>query len=107
VCGSWAAPVPGLDAPGKLLNGADLSFESQSPYHRYLDTFGHGTHMAGIIAGRDPNWTPATAASVWSGIAPDARLLSVKVANAFGATDVSQVVAAIDWVVQHRTDNGI
>jgi serine protease AprX len=33
--------------------------------------------------------------------------VSVKVANQNGATDVSQVLAAIDWVVQHRRDNGL
>ena len=37
-----------------MVNGPDLSFESQAPNLRNLDTFGHGTHMAGIIAGRDP-----------------------------------------------------
>ena len=31
----------------------------------------------------------------------------MKVATADGATDVSQVIAAIDWVVQHRKDNGM
>jgi serine protease AprX len=40
-------------------------------------------------------------------MAPDARIVSIKVADAHGATDVSQVIAAIDWVVQHRTDNGL
>src|SRR5439155_27121294 len=41
------------------------------------------------------------------GIAPDARIVNVKVAGANGATDVSQVLAGIDWVVQHRNDNGM
>jgi serine protease AprX len=41
------------------------------------------------------------------GVAPESRVVSVKVANALGATDVSQVIAAIDWVVQHRRDNGL
>jgi serine protease AprX len=40
-------------------------------------------------------------------MAPDARLVNVKVADTTGAVDVSQVIAAIDWVVQHRTDNGL
>ena len=40
-------------------------------------------------------------------MAPDARLVNVKVADSTGATDVSQVIAGIDWVVQHRHDNGL
>jgi serine protease AprX len=40
-------------------------------------------------------------------MAPDARIVSLKVGVADGGVDVSQVIAAIDWVVQHRTDNGM
>jgi serine protease AprX len=40
-------------------------------------------------------------------MAPDSRIVSVKVATADGGTDVSQVIAGIDWIVQHRTDNGL
>src|SRR6184192_4419285 len=43
--------VPGLPA-AHIVNGPDLSFESQAPNLRYLDTFGHGTHLAGLIACR-------------------------------------------------------
>ena len=109
---SGVLPVEGLTYPGKVVNGPDLSLESGSPSHRYLDTFGHGTHMAGIIAGRDAAITEAGKRSKldhdnFQGLAPDARILNVKVAASDGATDVSQVIAAIDWVVQNRTSGGL
>ncbi len=95
-------PVKGLTS-GNVVNGPDLSFESQSSDYRYLDTFGHGTHMAGIIAGNDP--ATLLGGKRFQGIAPGARLTSLKVASSEGAVDVSQVVAAIDWVVSHRNDD--
>jgi serine protease AprX len=106
---SGVVPVDGLTVGGKIVNGADLSFESQAPSLRYLDSFGHGTHMAGIIAGRASAATTgayATDMLNFLGMAPDVRLISIKVADAHGATDVSQVIAAIDWVVQHKNDPG-
>ena len=98
---SGVAPVEGLTAPGKVVNGPDLSFESQVDDYVHLDTYGHGTHMAGIIAGRD------TTGTAFRGVAPGAHIVSLKVASREGATDVSQVIAAIDWVVQHRNDPGM
>ena len=88
------AAVPGLPA-SKIVNGPDLSFESQDPDLRYLDTYGHGTHMAGIIVGNDT-------ATGTKGIAPGAKLTSIKVGTASGAVDVSQMIAAIDWVVKNK-----
>jgi serine protease AprX len=97
VIDTGVVPVPGLPA-SRIRNGPDLSFESQSPDLRYLDTNGHGTHMAGIIAGKD------TAAG-YTGIAPGVKITSVKVGAANGAVDASQVIAALDWVVAHRNDD--
>src|SRR5690349_6856353 len=74
-------PVAGLPA-AQVVNGPDLSFESQAPALSYLDAYGHGTHMAGIIVSNDP-------ATGSKGIAPGAKLTSVKVGTANGAVDVS------------------
>ena len=104
------SPVPGLDGSGKVLYGPDLSVESQAPNLRNLDTNGHGTFMAGLIAGNDSTLTApysAAPASAYRGIAPDARIISLKVGGADGAVDPSQVIAAIDWVVQHAHDPGL
>src|SRR5207248_6498921 len=101
VIDTGVAPVAGLNASGKVINGPDLSLESQNPSLQYLDTNGHGTFMAGLIAGNDGQ------AGGYRGVAPDASIVSLKVGVADGGVDVSQVIAAIDWVVQHRDDNGM
>jgi serine protease AprX len=66
------------------------------------DAYGHGTHLAGVIAGNG-----AASGGKWRGVAPGARLVSVKVAGADGSTDVSVVIAALQWVVTHRAEYGI
>jgi serine protease AprX len=101
VIDTGVSPVQGLSSAGKVVNGPDLSLESQNPGLQYLDANGHGTFMAGLIAGNDGQ------PGGYRGVAPDARILSLKVGVADGGTDVSQVVAAIDWIVQHRNDNGM
>src|SRR5262249_48976210 len=81
---------------------------------------GHGTHMAGIIVGRDGpsattrtgcatclNRSPYSDTNRFVGVAPDAHVVNVKVGASDGAADVSQVIAAIDWVVQHKDDPGM
>jgi subtilisin family serine protease len=105
---SGVSPVDGLSS-GNVVYGPDLSIESQASNLTNVDSFGHGTHMAGIIAGRD---TTATSPYVgdktdFVGMAPDAHIVSVKVADAYGDTDVTQLIAAIDWVVAHKDDPGM
>src|SRR3954463_11243139 len=102
------SPVAGLTS-GNVVNGPDLSFDSQDPATAHVDGFGHGTHLASIIAGRDAAGTPQSYndPTRFTGIAPDAKLVNVKVGASNGDVDVSQVIAAIDWVVQHRNDEAL
>jgi serine protease AprX len=106
------APVPALSDAAKVVVGPDLSFESQDSDLRYLDTYGHGTNMAGIIAGRETaaatgNQYAADAGNNFYGMAPDARLISLKLADHQGLVDVSQIIAAIDWVIHHKATDGM
>ncbi len=108
VIDSGVTPVVGLADPARVVNGPDLSFDSQSPTLVHLDAFGHGTHLMSIMAGADsPPRRAGKDPSAYRGVAPGARIVSVKVADAIGRADVSQVIAAIDWVVQHRNDGDL
>ena len=93
------ARVTGLTGTN-IVNGPDLSFESQDATLRHRDTFGHGTHLAGIIAGRN-----SAATDGFTGIAPGVKLTSIRIGVTNGAVDVSQAIAAIDWAVEHRNDD--
>ena len=108
VIDTGVAPVPALSGPDKVVAMVDLSLEAGVPEAVYLDTNGHGSHMAGIIAGRTPGADPKNPKpGDFLGVAPDAGIVSVKVGDNTGAVDVSQVIAGIDWVIQHKDTNGL
>ena len=104
---SGTAAVPGLVGAGKLSYGPDLSIEGNGVLIDQ-DTYGHGTHMAGIIAANDgvtitPSSIAKTSPSTQLGVAPDAHLESLKLSDTDGSVDVSQVIAALNWVTEHQT----
>jgi serine protease AprX len=111
VIDTGVAPVPGLAQSDKVVLGPDLSFEGQSTSTRFLDSYGHGTHMSAIIAGREvaaaSGSTYAADTKNFYGMAPDSRILSLKVGDHNGTVDVSQVIAAINWVTQFGQSNGL
>lgn len=85
------------DLGDRLLARVDLTPERDG-----FDRYGHGTHMSGIIAG-----TGAASDGQWRGVAPGANVVSVKVAGPDGSTDVSVVIAGLQWVVANRTTYNI
>ncbi len=97
---SGIAPHPALD--NKIV--AAVSFvPGESGVE---DGLGHGTHIAGIVAG-----TAGAAAQVTDlysgGIAPGAHLVSVKVLGRNGSGRTSDVIAGLDWVAANRARYGI
>ena len=63
-----------------------------------IDGYGHGTHVAGIAAGSGSGFT---------GVAPGAHVVSLKVLGNDGMGQTSDVIAAIDWAIENRTQYGI
>ena len=78
---------PSHELEGAIVAGPDLSGDDDG-----LDHYGHGTFMAGLIAGST------------TGAAPGAHVVSVKVAGADGSTSLSTVLSAIDWAIAHRDE---
>ena len=62
------------------------------------DPGGHGTHIAGIVAGNGSN-----SGSEFTGIAPQANVVDVRVLGSTGSGRISSVVRGIEWVLAHRT----
>ena len=60
------------------------------------DGLGHGTFMAGLVAGTD---------SDFGGVAPDAKVFDVQVAAADGSTDLTRVLAGLQAVADKRADD--
>jgi serine protease AprX len=63
------------------------------------DEYGHGTHVAGIIAG-----ARTSATSLYpSGVAPGVHLINIRVLGANGSGFTSDVIAGIDWAISKRS----
>jgi serine protease AprX len=81
----------GIDAGHPDLGGQVLAVNVNRDTRSAADGYGHGTHVAGIIDGHDP-------ARRYLGIAPNATLISVKVADDDGGAYESDLLRGLDWV---------
>ncbi|MEJ2748807.1 MAG: S8 family serine peptidase, partial [Anaerolineae bacterium] len=66
------------------------------------DTYGHGTHIAGIIAGNG-----SKSDGYYKGIAPEANLISLKIIGDDGLAYESDTVEAMQWVLDHKDEYNI
>jgi serine protease AprX len=70
------------------------------------DGLGHGTDVAGIIAGNGNNRTDALRGQ-YVGVAPNANLVSIKVADETGGTTVLDVIYGLQFAVEHQAQYNI
>ncbi len=87
---------------------ASSTATSPAPALPLADEFGHGTHVAGILAGcppPEPLLPPGADPATLRGVAPEAKIVSLKVLGADGAGEVSSILAALDYV-QQVNDHG-
>jgi subtilisin family serine protease len=96
------------------LSHVDFMSDSEDPASAIVDEYGHGTHLAGIIAGeatgvraaetswRDDGESEHEAVSVplIAGIAPECKILSMKVLEKNGKGNVSTVIRALERIQQ-------
>jgi serine protease AprX len=72
------------------------------------DGLGHGTHVAGIIAGNSFNRSPSDPLyGDYVGVAPDANLVVVKASDEVGNSTVLDVINGIQFVVDHKDEFNI
>ncbi|HWI17629.1 MAG TPA: S8 family serine peptidase [Vicinamibacterales bacterium] len=98
VVDSGIAPMP--DLAGRITAFYDFTAGGIPTFPS--DQYGHGTHVAGLIAG-----SGALSAGAYPGIAPEGRLIGLKVLDANGAGYTSDVIAAIEFATDHRASLGI
>ncbi len=78
-----------------VVGGQDCTGTRSGDWH---DRHGHGTHVAGTAAARDNDFGVV-------GVAPGARIWSVRVLNRYGIGKASWLLCGIDWITAQRTDD--
>ncbi|HEX4679658.1 MAG TPA: S8 family serine peptidase [Gaiellaceae bacterium] len=90
----------GVDSALPGLNGAVVQSATLTslPQAAGADSYGHGSFVAQVAAGRAPGE---------AGAAPTAPIVSLDVMDDNGMALTSDVVAAADWIYTHKSESGI
>lgn len=87
-------PHGDLNRPNKVVIAfKDYINSIKQPY----DDNGHGTHISGIISG-----SGELSNGKYKGIAPSSRLIMLKAFNCVGEGSFSDIIAAIEWVIENK-----
>ncbi|HBN10022.1 MAG TPA: hypothetical protein DD435_15735 [Cyanobacteria bacterium UBA8530] len=82
------------DLAGQVIQGPDYAENKDA-----RDVFGHGTHVAGIIAAKSNNGVGV------SGVAPDARILAIKVLGKDGGGSIFSIAKGIKYAADYGAKN--
>lgn len=80
------------DFKGRIQVFTDFIAGKKNPY----DDNGHGTHVAGILCGAG-----SVSGGKYKGVAPDCRIIAVKVLDRFGNGNKEDVLRAFQWILQN------
>ena len=98
VLDSGVAADPDLVQPANRIL-ASVNFADQ---RLVSDPGGHGTHVAGIVAGNG-----GRSDGQFVGVAPEANIVDVRVLSSTGSGRISSVVRGIEWVLAHQATYNI
>ena len=91
-----------IDLPNVVHTEDFTTNASQNGVNNRRDGFGHGTHVAGIIAGNG-----MASGGQYAGMAPGAHLIDLKVLKNNGGGSASDVIEAIEWALLNRDQYNI
>jgi serine protease AprX len=89
------------DFGGRVVAGVNLA-SARNPGAWDVDQYGHGTFVAGLIAS-----SGVSSGGQFTGVAPGANLVSIKVAGADGVTSESTVIEGVAWAIANQATDGI
>jgi serine protease AprX len=114
--GSWGTGLTGrgvgiamVDSGVQLHQDFKRPYDSRQPVEVEIvghetglqDYFGHGTHVAGIINGNGSASSGSLSFRTFKGMAPGARLFSIRALSPDGTGRTSDIIKGIDWVVRN------
>jgi len=90
------------DLAGRVVASIDFTSANPQVTTTLSDPGGHGTHVAGLIAGDGK-----ASGGAYAGVAPNAQIVSVRVFDANGNASLSTILQGLQWIVNNRSTYNI